>query len=308
MNQPTSVTIYAPGSIGNVGPGLDILGLAVKGAGDQVTLTWNDDAVFTVSDAGHPDLPRDPSLNTAAIAARAVFDRVGERRRVAVAVQKGLPISGGLGGSAASAVAGAVAADRLLGADLDDRTLLECALVAEEQVSGRHADNLAPSLFGGLVLIHSLDPWDVIPLAVPESLHLVLAHPASQLRTREARAVLPAMVSREVAMAQAAHIAAIVAGACLDDVALFGRAIVDLIAEPARAPLLPGFLAARDAALREGALGCSISGAGPTAFAVVDDPGIVILVADAMQTAYEAAGVAARTWVTVSDPHGARAP
>jgi homoserine kinase len=306
MKDTNAVTAYAPGSIGNVGAGLDILGLAVAGAGDRVTIEWVGDGRIVVADAGHPELPTDPARNTAAIAANAVFELMGETPGISIRIQKGLPISGGLGGSAASAVAGAVAADRLLGSELDDMALLECALVAEQLVSGRHADNLAPSLLGGLVLIRSLDPPDVIALAVPDALHIVLAHPDSQLRTVEARAVLPASVSREIAMTQAANVGGLVAAACLDDVALFGRSIVDLIAEPVRAALLPGFVAARDAALAAGALGCSISGAGPTSFAIVEDPGLLITVADAMQEAYGAAGVSARTWITRSDPEGAR--
>ena len=297
---------FAPGSIGNVGPGLDILGLAVAGAGDSVEVRWNDGPATVVEDAGHPDLPTDPSRNTAAIAAAAVLRLTGSRHGVRIRVTKGLPLSGGQGGSAASAVAGAVAADALGETGLDHRALLACCLEAEAAVAGRHLDNIAPSLLGGFVLVRSLDPIDVIALPVPAGLDVVLVQPAQQLRTRDARAALPPQVERSVALEQAANVAAMVAGACLGDLALLGRAIDDRIAEPVRAALLPGFAAARDAALTAGAIGCSISGAGPTAFALVEGPATGERVAAAMVSAYAAAGMSARAVVTTVDRDGAR--
>lgn len=297
---------FAPGSIGNVGPGLDILGLAVAGAGDTVEVRWNDRPATIVEDAGHPDLPTDPSRNTAAIAAAAVLRLTGARHGVRIRVSKGLPLSGGQGGSAASAVAGAVAADALGETGLDHRALLACCLEAESVVAGRHLDNIAPSLLGGFVLVRSLEPIDVIALPVPAGLDVVLVQPAQQLRTRDARAALPLQVERGVALEQAANVAAMVAGACLGDLALLGRAIDDRIAEPVRAALLPGFAAARDAALTAGAIGCSISGAGPTAFALVEGPATGERVAAAMVSAYAAAGMSARAVVTTVDRDGAR--
>lgn len=300
------VRILAPGSVGNVGSGLDVLGLAVAGAGDTVELAWGGESGVTVLDPGHPSLPRDPRRNTAAIAAAAVFARLGITRGARLSVQKGLPLSGGQGGSAASAIAGAVAADQLVGGGLDPRALLECALVAESTVAGRHLDNLAPSLLGGLVLVRSLEPIEVVRLSVPESLRVVLVHPAMEMATRDARAALPEMLPRAIALEQGANIAAIVAGALLGDIALMGRGVTDRIAEPSRAPLLPGFRAAKDAALAAGALGCSISGAGPTAFALADDDGVAARIADAMVAAYRAAGLDASSRIATVDREGAR--
>ena len=298
---------FAPGSIGNVGPGLDVLGLAVAGAGDTVEIAWHDGGGMRVTEAGHPDLPREADRNTAAIAAAAVFARAGVSRGAVLRVTKGLPLSGGQGGSAASAVAGAVAANHLCAAGLDAAGLLACALEAEATVAGRHADNLAPSLLGGLVLVRSVDPMDVVALPVPEALRVVLVHPAMQLRTRDARAVLPQMVTRQVAIEQAGNVAAMVAGALLGDLALLGRGLDDQIAEPARATLLPGFLAAKAAARAAGALGCSISGAGPTAFALVDGNETGEAVAATMVAAYAAAGLPAIAKVAEIDREGARA-
>ena len=194
-------------------------------------------------------------LDAAAIAAAAVL-RValgsGTRapaRGIALTVKKELPLSAGQGGSAASAVAGAVAANALCGSPLPTDALLEACLVAESTVAGRHLDNLAPSLLGGICLVRSMDPIDVVSLPVPDSLFVVLAHPAQRLRTADARAVLPSVVDIKLALNKAAQVAGIVAALASDDLALLGRSIDDRIAEPARAPLIPGFPEAKAAAI-----------------------------------------------------------
>ena len=300
-----TATAFAPGSVGNVGPGLDILGLAVAGRGDEATLITHHESGIVIADAGHPDLPTDPSRHATAIAVHAVFRTVGYRGGAVLHVVKGLPLSGGQGGSAASAIAGAVAANHLLEAGLDTIALLTCALEAESTVAGHHADNLAPSLLGGFVLIRSLEPIELIRLPVPDNLRVVLVHPAQLLRTRDARAVLPDVIPRALALTQAANIAAMVAATCTGDLKLLGRALDDRIAEPARANLLPGFSAAKLAALDAGALGCSISGAGPTSFALVDDAAVGGRVATAMVEAYRTAGMDAVARVAEIDRRGA---
>ena len=222
-----AVTAFAPGSVGNVGPGLDILGLAVAGDGDAVRAEWLAEPGIRMLDPGHPELPREAERHTAGLAARAVLDRAGPARArgrgIGLSVRKGLPLSGGQGGSAASAVAGAVAVNALLGDPLGKMELIEACLDAEEAVAGRHADNIAPSLLGGIVLIRSMDPLDVVRLPVPAELYVVLARPEQRMRTAEARAVLPREVSRAVALHQAAHVAAMVAALALDDYELLGR-------------------------------------------------------------------------------------
>jgi homoserine kinase len=298
---------FAPGSVGNLGPGLDILGLAVGGAGDEVLVERADASGVIVRDPGHPDLPTRADRNTAALAAAEVVRRTGAPvRGLAVSVRKGLPLSGGQGGSAASAVAAAVATNRLLGDPLDRTALLAACLAAEETVAGRHADNVAPSLLGGAVLVRSLDPLDVVCLPVPAELRVVLAHPDQRLRTRDARAVLPREVSLSLALAQAAQVAAIVAALAAEDYALLGRALDDRIAEPARASLLPGFAEAKAAALAAGALGASISGAGPTAFALTRGDESARAVAAAMDAAYRRAGASPQVRVAQVDRQGAR--
>ena len=305
------VRAFAPGGIGNLGPGLDVLGCAVTGPGDTVVAEWCDRDGIEVRDPGHPELTTDPAKHSSAIAASAVLLKAlgsapPPARGVALTVTKGLPLAAGQGGSAASAVAGAVAANALCGSPLTSDALLEACLVAESTVAGRHLDNLAPSLLGGVCLVRSMDPIDVIKLPVPEGLFVVLAHPAQRLRTADARAVLPAMIERSVALHQAAQVAAIVAALQSGDLALLGRAIDDRIAEPARAPLIPGFREAKAAALAAGALGASISGAGPTTFALAGDLACAQAVAVAMEASFAAQGIESNVRVCEVDRVGAR--
>lgn len=312
MSAIVSARAFSPASIGNVGPGLDVLGAAVTGAGDTVVAEWCDAEGVVIADPGHTELPRDADRHSSGIAAMAAL-RTAESlgvdvagRGIALSVTKGLPLSAGQGGSASSAVAGAAAVNALLGAPLRQVDLLAAALVAEERVAGRHLDNIAPSLLGGFVLVRSLDPIDVLRLPVPNGIHVVLAHPDQRLRTADARAVLPAQVSRATALHQMAHVAMMVAALYEGDVRRFGSAIDDRIAEPARASLLTGFTEAKSAALRAGAIGASISGAGPTAFAICESDQTAQRVGDAMRDAYAACGVAASVRVAQIDIHGTR--
>jgi homoserine kinase len=304
------VTAFAPASVGNVGPGLDILGLAVEGRGDTVVAEWIETPGLTVLEPGHPELPREADRHTSALAARGVLEKIGPStlrgRGIGLSVRKGLPLSGGQGGSAASAVAGAVAVNALLGAPLDPLALIDACLAAEEAVAGRHVDNIAPSMLGGIILIRAMDPLDLIRLPVPEELHVVLVRPDQRMRTAEARAVLPREVSRAVALHQAAHVAAMVAALALGDYALLARAVDDRIAEPARAGLLPGFAEAKAAALEAGALGSSISGSGPTVFALARGRDSAERVGRAMRQAYAARGLSSDVLVGRVDRAGAR--
>ena len=298
---------YAPGSIGNMGPGLDILGCALTGAGDTVHARRINDPHVIVEESGHPDIPCDASRHASAIAAAEVLRRIGERRfGVALRARKGLPLSGGQGGSSASSIAGALATNAIFGSPLSRDELLAAALVAEERIAGRHIDNLAPVLFGGILLIRSIEPLDVVRLPVPPGLRVVIVHPDMRLRTADSRAVLPAVIDRATALTQAAMVAAMVAAFYSGDLSRLRGAVNDAIAEPARAPLLPGFLAAKQAALDAGALGASISGGGPSSFALTNGDDIAARVMDAMLGAYTAHGVNATARIAQIDEQGAR--
>lgn len=310
MSNPSlAFRAVAPGGIGNIGPGIDILGCAVTGLADAVTARFGTTPGVVIADAGHPELPRDAARHASGLAAGEVLRRTGRRdegRGVVLNVEKNLPLAGGQGGSAASAVAGAVATNALLGFPLDREQLLYCALVAEETLAGRHIDNLAPSLFGGILLVRSIEPLAFDSLPVPANLHIALVHPEMTLRTADARAVLPTSVDRDTALAQAAAVAAMVEAFCTGDLTRLRGAVDDRIAEPARARMLPGFVDAKRAALEHGALGCSISGGGPSAFALTDDRAVAERVLAAMIAAYERCGVTATGRLAQVDTAGAR--
>lgn len=298
------VRVFAPGSVSNLGPGFDCLGAAVTGKGDTVLarrVAWRAGVrVLSVSDAR---IPLQADRNTAAVAAAAVLREV-PGAGLELTVEKGLPLAGGLGGSAASAVAGAVAADALFDLKLSRTQLLEAALVAESVVAGRHADNIAPCLWGGLVLVAGLDPPEIVPRPVHSDLRIVLLTPDYAVETARARAVLPAQVSRGDAIAQAASLAGLLAGLERGDLGLIRRSMTDRVAEPSRLALYPGYPEARAAGWNAGA-GVAISGAGPTVMAVVR-AGSEDAVAAAMQDAYRRRNVETSVHVASIDPAGAR--
>lgn len=300
-----SVTVFAPGSASNLGPGFDCLGVALAGLGDRVTARRAAVAGVRVLSVSDPRVPLETARNTAAIAAAAVLEQVARAAGVELIVEKGLPLAGGLGGSAASAVAGAVATDLLLSGGLPQAALLRAALEGECTVAGRHADNVAPSLLGGAVLVLGLDPPNLVPVRVHPSLEFVLVTPDYPVETSGARAVLPCEVSRSDAVAQAANLAAFTLGLERGEADLIRVSMEDRVAEPVRAAFYPGYASARAAALEAGALGVAVSGAGPTLLALV--PRGLAGVAEAALDAYGRAGFAAVSRTTRPDPHGARA-
>ncbi len=299
------VTVFAPGTASNLGPGFDCLGIAFTGKGDRVTARREEGGGVRVASVSDPRIPTDPARNTAALAAASVLRRAKADIGLELVVDKGLPLAGGMGGSAASAVAGAVAAAAILESRLSREDLLEAALDAETVVAGRHADNVAPSLIGGAVLIGGLDPPKLTPVRVHSSVALVLVTPEYAVETARARAVLPKDVARADAVAQAAALAGLVLGLERADGDLIRLSMVDRIAEPARRSLYPGYDEARSAAFDAGAFGVAVSGAGPTILALAHW-GVAASVGTAMVEAYRRQGIAATAHPAEVDRPGAR--
>jgi len=302
-------TVFAPASMGNVAVGYDVLGSALEGPGDRVTVRRLDAPVVRVgSITGRvTDLPTTPAENTAT---KALLDLRGERDidvGFEVSLEKGIPLGSGLGGSAASAVGAVVAAAELLPGSWTDDELLPHALAGEAVASGDiHPDNVAPCLYGGLVLTREVDPPDVVSIPSPDSIHCVLVHPDRIINTRDARACLPDEIPLSASVRQTAHLGAFVAGCYREDLALIGRALRDWIVEPHRASLVPGFSDVQAAAMEAGALGCSLSGAGPTLFAWCDGATTAAAVRDAMTTAFEHHDVSTEAWISAIPQDGAR--
>jgi homoserine kinase len=277
---------FAPGSIGNVGPGFDVLGLAVDGIGDTVTveLTKGPSRIESIAGRDAELVPKDPARNCASIAANAYLHPFGYRS--IVSVEKGLALSGGMGGSAASSVAGAYAAALALGQAPSMRDVIAAALEAESTVAGRHLDNIAPSALGGLALSRSVDPIDAVKLPVAAEWWIALVTPKVRIRTKDARAILPETCDRATWVQLMANTTALAHAFATGDAELLGRALDDVYAEPLRAPLIPHFHDVKRAALDTGAHGCSISGSGPTIFAIAANEPAAAACAFAMAQAF----------------------
>jgi homoserine kinase len=304
-----AVTAFAPATVSNVACGFDVLGFALESPGDEVTARFAASGVHIDGISGDSGrLPRDAGRNTAGVAAQALLTRLGERRGVVLTIRKGLPLSSGLGGSAASAVASVVAVDGLVGARLPLDALMACAFEGERVGAGSaHGDNIAPSLYGGFVLVRQANPPDVIRLPVPRGLTAVVVHPDLEIETARARALLGDTVPLADAIREWANLGAFVDALHRADFALMARALEDTIAEPRRAPLVPGLAAIKRAALDAGALGCSLSGSGPSLFALCGDAATARRVAPAMTAAVRAAiGGEPQTYVSPIAPEGAR--
>ena len=303
-----SATAFAPATCGNVGVGFDTLGLALPHRGDTVTARHSDTPGVAITLIEGANLPLDAANNTAAIAAAGVLALAGvPDTGVTLELRKGTPIGSGLGSSAASAAAAATAVIRLLGAPLRKLDLIGPCLDAETAVSGRHADNAAPAILGGLVLVRSTDPLDVVRLPVPAALHIAVATPDHQLLTRESRLAVPHELPQAECVARTAAIAAFVAGCYAGDLTLIARSMSELdgVAR-ARLNLIPGSPWVVEAALDAGALGANISGAGPSMFALCRSAESAERVAAAMADAFSRAGLASTTLTGPADAPGAR--
>ena len=305
----TTVTAFAPATVSNVACGFDVLGFALEAPGDEVTARLGPPGVDIESIMGDDGrLPKEATRNTAGVAAMALLTALGERRGVSLAIRKGLPLSSGLGGSAASAAAAVVAVDALFAARTPTSILIACALEGERLGAGSaHADNIAPAICGGFVLVRHPSPPDVIRLPVPAGLTAAIVHPDLEIETARARALLGETVLLADAVRQWANLGALVDGLHRGDFALIGRALEDTIAEPRRASLVPGLAEIKREAVRAGALGCSLSGSGPSLFALCASADVARDVAKAMAAAVRAhIGGEPQTYVSAIAQQGAR--
>jgi homoserine kinase len=299
--QRRTARAFAPASVGNIGVGFDLLGHAIDGPRDVAIVSRIDAPEVRIvairgSVAGADALPLEAERNTAGRALIALREALALPFGFAVELEKGIPLGSGLGGSAASCVAALVAANALLDAPLAREALYPFALEGEAVASGsRHGDNVAPMLLGGAVLAtHDR----MIPLPVPEWLHCVVVHPDQVLETRRARAALAEPYPLAQFVEQSTHLALFLTGLQRGDAALIRDGLRDVLVEPRRAPLIPGFAAVQQAALDHDALGASISGAGPSVFAWFASKTLAEAAAPAMRAAFVAAGYDARAYVS----------
>jgi homoserine kinase len=302
------IAAFAPATVSNVGCGFDVLGFALDSPGDVVAVEPGRGGVEIVRIEGTDELSTDIRRNTAGAAVHALVERLETTRGVRLHLHKGLPLASGVGSSGASAVAAVVAANELLGRPASLAVLLECAMAGEAAGCGAaHPDNVAPALYGGFVLARSSHPPDIVRLPVPDGLSCVVLHPHLRVETSAARALIGDTIALGNAVRQWANVGGLVAGLFLNDLPLIGRSMDDYVAEPKRAHLVPAFATVKQAALASGALGCSLSGSGPSMFALCASLERAELVGTAMQGALEnATALRSDIWVSPVGRRGAR--
>lgn len=303
------VRAFAPATVANVCCGFDIFGFALERPGDEVLVSWNEQSSLAQVSSIEGDggkLPLHPEENTASIAANALLKEVGEKKGVSIELKKQMPLCSGLGSSAASAVATLVAVNELLGNPFTKQELLPFALKAEKGACGTaHADNAAPSLLGGFVLLRGNNPVETISIPVPKDLFCIVLHPNLEIKTEKARACLEKSVSMESSIFQSGNAAGLIAALWKGDFQLLGRCLQDVIVEPQRASLIPGFFSVKKAALESGALGMGISGSGPSLFALLEGKGKEKFVAKSMQDAWKKEGTTSTCYCSSLNLSGA---
>ncbi len=303
------IKVFAPATVANVACGFDVLGFAVENPGDEVTITLKDEpgVVIKSIEGDEGKLPLDTEKNTVSLVINEYLKALDSNQGVEIELKKKMPLKSGLGSSAASSVVGVWALNQLMGQPMSDKDLLPFAMKGEELACGSaHADNVAPALLGGFVLVRSYSPLDVIQLPTPEKLWCTIVHPQIEVKTKDARNILKQNIKLKDAVTQWGNVAGLVAGLIQSDYALIGRSLEDVVVEPIRSLLIPGFDKAKQAALENGALGCSISGSGPSIFALCDDEKIAQKIGKAFAEVYDELNIENEIYVSKVSQVGPR--
>jgi len=308
MSNSTEIRVFAPATVANVACGYDVLGFAIDSPGDEIVVRHCDKPGLHITKITGDDgkLPKSPEKNTAGVAALDLLKHLGMTDRgIEMEIHKKMPFGSGLGSSAASAVAGAYAVNKLIGEPLSKSQLLPFAMQGEYAADGAwHADNVAPCLLGGIVFIRSNQELDVAQLPAPDNLWAAVVHPDIEILTKVAREILPREIPLENATQQIGNLGGLLCGLIQSDYGLISRSIHDVIAEPRRQKLIPDFYKAKRAAMGAGALGFSISGAGPSVFALCEGEETARKAAEAVSKVFAAIPVGCQSYVSKINPRG----
>ena len=308
-DRPREVRVFAPATVANVACGYDVLGIAIEAPGDEVVARWTDEPGLHIAKITGDDgkLPLEVEKNTAGVAALDLLRHLGRTDvGVELEIHKKMPFGSGLGSSAASAVAGVYAVNALIGSSLSKKQLLPYAMAGEASADGAwHCDNVGPSLLGGIVFIRDNEELDVANLPLPGNLWVAVVHPEIEILTKVARDILPKEIPLPKVTQQVGNLGGLICGLLKEDYDLISRSIHDVIAEPERQKLIPEFYNARRAALAAGALGFSISGAGPSVFALCKGEEIAHRAAEAISEVFSAIPIENQSYVSRINPHGA---
>lgn len=304
-----SVKVSAPGTIANIVCGYDVMGLALNAPFDEVEIALNDSGVVSLRITGDGGLlPTDVDKNVASAIVKFFLDKTGQSHLGAdVVLHKHMPLNSGMGSSSASTVAALVGINHLTGNKLSRAELLPYAVEGERIACGNaHADNVAPALLGGVVLVRSHHPLDAVALPFPENLHFAVVHPHIDVPTSDSRRIIKSRISIPEAVTQWGNVGGLVAGFCMRDTALIGRSMEDVIFEPVRSMLIPGFYEMKQIAMDHGAIGFGISGSGPSVFAMSDSNTIAEEISELLSKFLHSIGIGADTYTSGINADGAK--
>ena len=303
------IKVFAPATVANVACGFDVMGFAMEAIGDELTVTQTPEPGLKISEIlGCNGLPTDPEKNVTTVAVQALLDALGKTPEggFEFKLSKNVSAGSGLGSSASSSSAGVFAVNELLGNPFTKHELVYFAMQGEKAASGLpHADNVAPSLLGGFTLVRSYDPLDVISLDYPKELYATVVHPQIEVKTSDSKRILKQQLTLKDAITQWGNVGGLVAGLAKGDYDLIGRSLKDVIAEPVRSYLIPFFSEAKSLAMENGALGCSISGSGPSTFALSKDRKTAEAIGEKFKNLYESNEIEANVYVSKINPKGA---
>ena len=304
-----SIKVFAPATVANVTCGFDILGFAVDQPGDEVILKKSDSGRVKILKITGDDgaLPLDPDKNTCSVVIKMFLKDIDSDQGIDIYLDKKMPLGSGLGSSAASSVAAIFAINELMGKPKKLEDLLPYAMEGERVACGAaHADNVAPGLYGGFVLIRSYDPLDVIRLKTPDKLYATLVHPHIEVKTKDAREILRKQIYFKDSVKQSGNVAGLITGLLTSDYDLISRSMHDYIVEPIRSILIPGYSEVKDAVMEMGALGAGISGSGPSIFALSKDQDIAEKIGVEMKNLYTGFNIESETYVSKVNQFGPR--
>jgi homoserine kinase len=301
------IRVFAPASVANVSCGFDILGFALYNPGDEIILKKNNTGKIRIREITGDEgkLPIETEKNSASAVVQRFLKEQGYDTGVDIFLHKKMPLGSGLGSSAASSVAAAFAINALMDSPLDKMDLLRYAMHGEKVACGtEHADNVAPGLFGGFVLIRSYDPLDVIKIPTPKKLYATVIHPQIEIKTKDAREILKKEIQLKNAIKQWGNVGGLISGLYDSDYELIGRSMEDHIIEPIRSILIPGYQEVKSAGINSGVLGCGISGSGPSVFALSKGKRIAEIAGEKMSEEFKTIGIETDIYVSKINSQG----
>ncbi len=300
------VRVFAPNTISNVGCGYDVLGFPLEGLGDEVLVSRRNDSSLVIKEITGADLPINTEKNVATVAIQALLNALDENKGFNISIKKSIPPGSGLGSSACSSVGAVYAVNELLNKPFSRKELVPFAMEGERSSSGQaHADNVAPSMLGGFTIIRSYNPLDIFTIPFPEELLTVVIYPKVEVKTEYAKKILPTEISLKDGIQQWGNMAGLISGLMSNDFDRIGRSLTDSVAVPVRKKLIPHYDEVEEAAMKNRAIGFTISGSGPTTFAFANDSETAEKIRSSCHSVYEKNGIEVLSFVSKINTQGA---